>query len=406
MRLDDPAAALPLHVDSHGSLLRGLPEVAAAVRATAAAGRRRPAAPRRSAGAQPAASAAATRTLDAVVVPATGPVHRLGHVLELAAGAGSRLVVLCSGGARAAQVLDAAGDAPRGPAVVAVDVPDGFSSELLRFATSWHVEAASHRTGDLSLKRNLALLLGRMLGWRRVLLLQDDVQGLHGAQLAAMASLLGPCRAVGAPARETPDLSVVGHAHRLAGGRQDVFLSGAALAVDPTTADTFFPEVYRDDWLFLHAGLRDGTVGAVGEVSRGPEDPFADPGRATAEQFGDTLGEGLLTLLHAGAPTEVDSGYWKGLLRRRRLFLADIERRLDLRAYDDEPPRPQVYDALAAAERRLGEISAWDLESYVGCWWDDLRLWRERLAGLPRATSVEQALGTLGLSAPVPVGTR
>lgn len=421
-------SALPMHIESHTGLLRTPP-----VGRAASAGRRlqlaeaTPSAKAASSATvgQPGpragrAAASPPRTVDAIIVATSGPVHRLKHAVELASASGGELVVLCSGGTsgsgssgttggdggvRASEVLDSV---PTGSdlTVHAVDVPDGYGIDRLLFTTSWHVEATRHRTGGLSLERNVGLLVARMLGWRRVLLLGDEIRDLHAAQLAAMTSLLSSCRAVGAPVRDSLDLSVVGHAHRGADGRQDVFVSGSALAVDATATDTFFPDVFRDDWLFLQAGVRDGAVGTVGEVGRPPRDPFADPRRAAAEEFGDMLGEGLLALLHPGAPATVDSEYWKGVLRRRKLFLADIERRLDVQAYDSDPPRPAVYDALAAAERRLGELTGWDLESYVGCWWSDLRLWRERLAGLPRVTTVDQALGTLGLRAAHPVGAR
>ena len=54
---------------------------------------------------------------------------------------------------------------------------------------------------------------------------------------------------VGFQVRNYPDNSVVGHAKRLAGWHQDVFISGGALLVDPRRLNGFFPPIYHEDWL-------------------------------------------------------------------------------------------------------------------------------------------------------------
>lgn len=46
------------------------------------------------------------------------------------------------------------------------------------------------RKSDASQKRNLALLLARLAGWQRVLLLDDDIYGIDSAHARAAAGLL------------------------------------------------------------------------------------------------------------------------------------------------------------------------------------------------------------------------
>ena len=60
-------------------------------------------------------------------------------------------------------------------------------------------------------------------------------------------------RAVGWPSRGFDDNSVAGHARRLAGMPQDVFVSAAALVVRVAEDLPFFPDIYNEDWLFLIA---------------------------------------------------------------------------------------------------------------------------------------------------------
>lgn len=99
---------------------------------------------------------------------------------------------------------------------------------------------------------------------------------------------------------EGPDHTVVCHAFREAGGRQDTFIGGGALAVDVRRGHTFFANIYNDDWFFARdAGQRLQPVTTVGEVPQEPYDPYRPP-RARAEEIGDVLDEGIFLLLDQG----------------------------------------------------------------------------------------------------------
>ena len=72
---------------------------------------------------------------DAIIVPASRPAGNLSHAIALAQAVNCRLVVLCSREAKAAEVMEeAAAAAFRRP--VAVDLPDDYDHELLRFTSS------------------------------------------------------------------------------------------------------------------------------------------------------------------------------------------------------------------------------------------------------------------------------
>ncbi len=152
---------------------------------------------------------------------------------------------------------------------------------------------------DAGTKRNVALLLSRQLGWRRLLFLDDDIQPPSAEEITRAVSMLGPGGASMAswPAHEFPDNSVVCHARRTVGLKQDTFLAGGCLLVDLTRPLPFFPAVYNEDWLFCWEAVRDRRMALPGAVDQQPYNPF-DPRRAAREEFGDVLGEGLFALLH------------------------------------------------------------------------------------------------------------
>jgi hypothetical protein len=336
------------------------------------------------------------RAVDVIVVPASRPPEHLLSALGLGATLQCPVVVLCSKVARAKEVAGLAAETP-GARCVAVDLPAAYDHRLVRFTTSSCKEAVVGRLRDLGLKRNLGILLARLVGWRSVLFLDDDMREVNPTTVRRAASALGRFTAVGMAVHDFPDNSVVCHAHRLGGGKQDVFVTGSALVVECRKIDTFFPQIYNEDWLYLMDGLCRRRVARTGSAKQLAYRPFADPNRAAGEEFGDILAEGLVGLLHHGVPPEkATADYWDEFLLRRKCFIDRTATRLAAL-----PRSAEVIDALnalEAAEQRRAEISAVLLDDYVRAWHADLRSWYERLHVLSRVGSVGAALQHLGLA--------
>src|SRR5271156_1177313 len=96
-------------------------------------------------------------------------------------------------------------------------------------------------------------------------------------------------QAVGFRIARYPDNSVICHAHRLAGGSQDVFPGGSALLIDVTRSDTLFPPIYNEDWLFLFDAALARSVAVAGTLSQLEYQPFSQSKRAASEEFGDLI---------------------------------------------------------------------------------------------------------------------
>jgi hypothetical protein len=332
----------------------------------------------------------AGRALDAIVVSAFRPVSHLGYAVGLATAMRCRLVVLCSGAAKPAAVVRAAREA--GVARYAViPVPPAYAHPLMAFQTNAFAEHGGG-LGDLSLKRNLALLLAHLAGWRTVFLLDDDIFGVTPDAVARGVAALPRGGAVGMPAREFPDNSVVCHANRRTGYEQDVFVSASALVVDCEEVTSFFPRIYNEDWLYMAPAIARGAVVELGSSCQLPYDPFADPERASDQEFGNVVADGLMSLLHRADLTEAERpGYWTEFLARRKAFIGGIAGRT--RAEDSA-----VLAALAAAERRRAGISTAELAEYVVAWGRDRTAWHEALAEVPRGLELAAALRLLGLA--------
>ncbi|GAA3616087.1 hypothetical protein GCM10022223_35510 [Kineosporia mesophila] len=389
------------------------------------------------------------RSVSAVVVPASRPSWNLGPAVRLAEELGCPLVVACSARAEVAEValelerwqgvafrigveppvavrrlrtrqlaLDTPADDPRVPRARREPAGDLTGRALLTRARTAPDGAMSQAPYvDVSTKRNVALLLARQLGWRRLLFLDDDIQPPPAREILRATAMLGPSGASMAswPAQEFPDNSVVCHARRVVGLEQGTFLAGGCLLVDLTRTLPYFPGVYNEDWLFCWEAVRDRRMAMPGSVDQMPYNPF-DPRRATREEFGDVLGEGLFALLHR-SPADVllglvgqgpaaerarqveparYRGYWSQVLAGRHAMLAEVTGRLEARAATDPEAAVQLR-AVRAGQERLNLITPYELAEFVALWLQDLQTWRYELAQLHRQETFKGAFNQLGI---------
>jgi len=124
--------------------------------------------------------------------------------------------------------------------LIAIDVPEPTQLRLPYWETSRMLAGTVFaRRTDLSAKRNLAIMISRMAGWSRILFLDDDITGLNPDDMRKASALLDTHNVVGLRIGGFPDHSVVCHAYREAGGDQQSFIGGGALAgVPPMVGST------------------------------------------------------------------------------------------------------------------------------------------------------------------------
>lgn len=330
------------------------------------------------------------RRIDGIVVSAARPAEHLRPAFDLGAALAVPVVVLCS---RATAQDQAVAEARRvaGLSWAVVDLHDWHTDALPRLGTSEFGQAKVDPHGDLSRKRNLGLLLARLVGWTRLMFLDDDISDLDPVQAEQAAAGLDRFAAVGMPARSFPDNSIAGHARREAGAEQDVFVSGSALVVCEPATDSFFPDIYNEDWLFLAPHLDRREVAAVGSVAQEEYDPFADAERAGAQEFGDVLAEGLIGRLHTERLYPVPArDYWARFLDARSRFLAA--------ARDGCSGDAAALAAVDSAQDALDAISPDELVQYVEAWQADLATWRQWILDQPRLDGLDAALHYLDLT--------
>jgi hypothetical protein len=232
-----------------------------------------------------------------------------------------------------------------------------------------------------------------MLRWKRVVFLDDDILVPDPADLSRAVSLLGTHTAVGLSIGGFPDNSMVCHAFREAGGWQDTFIGGGALAVDIKRNRSFFPNIYNEDWFFvLDAGKRLQPVATVGQVLQGPYDPYR-PERAREEEFGDVLAEGTFWLLDQGrSAAEGDLAHWREFLTKRKRFIGRVIRMVESATALEPTEGEGRVEALNAALGRLARITPELCVDYHKALVVDQERWQRHIQAIRRQPRLRREL--------------
>jgi hypothetical protein len=329
--------------------------------------------------------------VDAIIVPTSRRVAYLKEAASAAASLGCPLVTLHNGrwtsAHAAAAYLDPEVD------LIAIDMPEAAHLRLPELATSRLLAGTMfERKTDVSIKRNLALVLSHALRWQRVVFLDDDIRVPDPGELSRAAGLLDSHSAVGLAIGGFPDNSMVCHAFRQAGGWQEMFIGGGALAVGVANNRSFFPNVYNEDWFFvLEAGKRLQSVATVGQVLQNPYDPYRVE-RARDEELGDVLAEGTFWLLDQGKPaSDGDLAHWRDFLAHRKEFIRQVQNMVERKASIDANVRARMGEALTAALGRCERITPDLCLAYMKALASDQDQWQRHIQQIRRHGNLARA---------------
>jgi len=344
---------------------------------------------------------------DAIVVPTNRRVKSLRACIGLALRTTIPLIVVCSKRVDKDEVIQAA--KRKNVNVFAVNLPPHPDNYLegISFATSTDeglLALTSGRTRDLSIKRNLGLVIARMLGWQRLMFLDDDIYGVSTDNVYALAAGLNDHNVSVLIPNQYPDNSVACHAYRLGGGEQGKFASAGGMGVRCDREDlAFFPNIYNEDWFFFSEEAASHKIARVGVSRQRKYNPYRDPERAVKEEFGDLLAEGLYARLDVHQDISgVDVAYWEEFKESRGDFLKrvaeSLTRKLDSGLNSEKAQEVRAAQvSIQEARLQLERIDPEVCQKFIDLWQADLAEWRRYLTKLPHIESIESALDHLGL---------
>jgi hypothetical protein len=357
---------------------------------------------------------------DAIIVPASRPASALAGVIDLAAALQTTIVVLCSRQAKAEQVAERIRRAI-GVRGIVVQIDEGYRLPDLTFDTSSaaFTSVSAARSTDLSVKRNVGLLLARLNGWRRIAFIDDDIT-VSAQDIARLGHQLNNHQIAGMTCRIYPDNSVFCHARRLAKMSQDVFVTGAVLGVNCSDLPLpFFPDIYNEDWFFFAEAAARRRLTKVGEARQAEYDPYRRTERASHEEFGDLLAEGLYAVIESLNPSAdlrhpdgffpsvaalATEKYWSTYIDVRRIEVREVWSRLrDLTDRGD--CGDDVFNALRsldAAEKRYldakNPITPQHCVAFLDALHGDIVKWNRLYQGTNTVRSTDDAMRRLDIT--------
>jgi hypothetical protein len=334
--------------------------------------------------------------VDAIIVPTARPPAYLRDVIQLARELRRPLLVLCSRWSTAEKAWQEARLV--GVHMIATDVAE--PAGLPRFETADLIAGGRFaRTTDTSLKRNIGIAVAAMVGWRRVVFIDDDITGIQPDDIRAAAALLDDYDMVGLANDGFADNSVVCHARRAVGEFQDSFVGGGAMAVNVGRDPSFFPNIYNEDWFYMVDRGRLRRTAKTGKVLQKWYDPFDRPGRARSQELGDCLAEGLYALLDDRRPARaMDERYWAAFLEDRKQLIAEIMEKIP--GLDEtDLARDRMSVSMRAAQSQRSYVTPALCVAYMRALRADRERWRDWLDELPVIDMTpRRALTHLGLS--------
>jgi hypothetical protein len=320
-------------------------------------------------------SSAALPLFDGVIVPSARGADALLRAARTAKNADATLVVIASGRttANAAELLLGK------DRCIVLETPPDPGEPLLR--TFRHPCATT--TTDISRKRNDALVLAHRRRWRTILFVDDDVQAIERQDLRHAAELLAgadrhwvPRRMVGWAFDEFGDFSVVGHACRRETIEKVSYVGGGAMAITCDSQAPLFPPVYNEDLLVGLTMLAEDptSVCVAGTLEQDAYAPFADPARASGQEFGEVLTEGYA---RQPDPAELHTPrFWRSVLQDRHRLVREAAADLQQRGVTEGVLAMQAV--LASHGPDWPEL----LAGFVGDWAHDRSAWQKHLSSL------------------------
>jgi len=205
--------------------------------------------------------------------------------------------------------------------------------------------------------RNYAVALAKLLGFERILMVDDDMLVQSYEQVLQVFKLLSRFNIVGAKTFGMADDSVVGHIIRLLGLEQDDFISGQFVGIEVNSVSYYFPNVYNEDWLFFFLEHTKSSLAQYTEVEQLKYDPFERAGRKSLfQEFGEIAVDGVFeaVVYRKNAALLQRRWFWTDICSERKKLLAEIQRMTE--SLPNGKRFKEIFDALRTYHLSLNPI--------------------------------------------------
>lgn len=236
--------------------------------------------------------------------------------------------------------------------------------------------------------RNYALVLAKLLGFRRVIMIDDDIIFKGTKRIFNILSALSRFDIVGARTTGMPDDSVVGHIIRALGLQPDEFISGQFVGIDTDSMDYYFPNIYNEDWIFFLFQTANTSLGRISEVEQLIYDPFRDFRRKSLfQEFGEIAVDGVFEAVVAKKEMSLLNAkdFWTNVCRERAKLLKELTG-----AVKSHPNRRTFEMILKGLQRYHLSIHPEQFRLFFGNYLESLSSWHTLLSTLSKYGEIEE----------------
>ena len=258
------------------------------------------------------------------------------------------------------------------------------------------IQSIEKSTWDLPNKRNFAVSHATANEYKKVLLLDDDINVVDSkATLKKILKGLDRSRIAGAYSTGEIDTSLVGTVAIKVGLEEHCnFISGNCMGINLNESTPYFPNVYNEDWLAIFEDvINEGVllVGPIEQTTRKTDDYwstayFQEFGEIIADELYSNLsGEGEFFSLKHILSKYFDEAIWENVLLERKEWLQRIgakgsEGRLSM----------MDQQIIRGASERLLKIKPNECVAFLKSWRAGLDEVRNRMYSLKHGQSANQ----------------
>ena len=178
---------------------------------------------------------------------------------------------------------------------------------------------------DLPAKRNFALIHSVQNGFKNILLIDDDVEGITKNIICKGIAALELYNISGCIVKYFPDTSVIGHIEQKYGEPYHPFLSGNFLFIKSDKIESYFPLIYNEDWLFMIPSINKKKISAVDIIYQKKYNPFENISKIKMQEFGEVIAEGLFELIDRSKYDDrYNENYWNEYLEYRKSYVKEL----------------------------------------------------------------------------------
>lgn len=192
-------------------------------------------------------------------------------------------------------------------------------------------------TWNLGYARNYAILLGRLKGYTKILLMDDDIIIENRTLIRTIFNKLNTYDFVGSKVVGMIDDSIVGYIVRELRIPPEEYFSGGFIAFKTSIVSHHFINKYNEDWIWLFMHQATCSMLQYGTVRQLPYNYYRNAlDKAMSQEIGEIMADGVKeAFLAQDFGLLIKHGFWREILNEKKVYYNQLIERSIHKNRDD-----------------------------------------------------------------------